>query len=153
MKSLLLSAAFVAASTVGAYAADIMAMNPYSYASSKLAKAGAVFVSLMNHGPVDRLVSARSDAAKVVQIHNSVQVGDVIKMREIKDGLQVPMHGQVELEPGGVHIMLMGLTKPLKKGESVQITLVFEKAGEIEFAAPILERGSMGGQSSHKHSE
>ncbi|MGB0507548.1 MAG: copper chaperone PCu(A)C [Pikeienuella sp.] len=153
MKSLLLSAAFVAASAVGAFAADVMAVNPYSFASPKLAKAGAVFVSLVNHGSADRLVDARSDAAKRVQLHESVQDGDVMRMRHLHDGLELPMHGQVDLAPGGYHIMLMGLTQPLVVGEEVRVTLTFENAGEMEIVAPIRERGAAGGHSTHKHSE
>jgi copper(I)-binding protein len=153
MRTIFLSAAFVAASTIGAFAADVMAMNPYSFASTKLAKAGAVFISIMNHGPKDRLLAVHTVAAKRAQIHESIQHGDVVKMRQLHDGLELPMHGTVALAPGSYHIMLMGLAQPLVAGETFHVTLVFENAGEIDVTVPIRKRGALGSESAHKHSE
>jgi copper(I)-binding protein len=51
--------------------------------------------------------------------------------------LEIPVHGTLEMKPGGYHIMLMGLVKPLKKGDEIEITLTFEKAGAVVVKVPV----------------
>ncbi len=82
-----------------------------------------------------RLVSATSPAAKSVEIHMMEMDGDRMKMRQI-DGLDLPAGQSVNLASGGYHIMLVGLTRQLKEGETVPLTLVVErKAGKRETVA------------------
>ena len=66
-------------------------------------------------------------------------------MMRVEDGIPVPAHETVMLQPGGYHVMFMGLKAPLVEGETVHITLVFEKAGEMAVDIPILDVGAMGG--------
>ena len=75
-----------------------------------------------------RLVSAASPVAGVVEIHEMLMDGNVMKMRAMPDGLALPAGKLVELKPGGVHVMMMDLKKPLKAGDTVPLTLVFEGA-------------------------
>lgn len=150
MKNILLSAAFVAVSAVSAFAADLMAKDPYAFASTPTAKAGGAYISVMNHGHADRLLDAKSDVAKRVEIHEHKNVDGVMKMRQVKAGLEVPMHGEVIMAPGGYHVMLMGLKAPLVEGEAFDVTLVFEKAGEITVSVPVVNRAThKGGHSGH----
>ena len=72
-----------------------------------------------------RLVGASSPVAGVVEVHEMKREGDVMRMRAI-DGLELPAGRAVKLEPGGYHVMLIGLEKPLAPGASVPITLTFE---------------------------
>ena len=72
-----------------------------------------------------RLVEVRSPAAGVVQIHEMAMTGDVMKMHEVS-GIELPAGKPVELKPGGFHVMMMELKKPIKPGERVPLTLVFE---------------------------
>ena len=72
-----------------------------------------------------RLVEAKSTAAGVVEIHEMAMVDNVMKMRAVP-GVDLPAGKPVELKPGGYHVMLMDLKKPVKEGDSVPITLVFE---------------------------
>jgi len=58
--------------------------------------------------------------------------GNVMRMREVEKGLEIPAGGSVTLAPGGFHLMMTGLKGPLKQGTSVPLTLVFEKAGRID---------------------
>jgi copper(I)-binding protein len=98
---------------------------------------GAVYVTLTNPGAVaDALVSASSDAAKAVELHEVKHEGGVMKMRPVSN-IPVPAHGKTELKPGGYHIMLVGLTRDLKPGEQVSVTLKFERGGEVRVDAPI----------------
>ena len=64
-------------------------------------------------------------------------VNGVMEMREITGGLPVPASGSVELKPGSYHVMLIGLKKPLKAGETIALTLDFEKAGKVSITVPI----------------
>jgi copper(I)-binding protein len=91
---------------------------------------GAIFMRLVNTGgEADRLTSARSDVAEVVEIHETRMEGEVMKMQHLPDGIELPAGGQVELKPGGYHIMLIGLKRDLKEGDQVRLELEFEKSG------------------------
>ena len=80
-----------------------------------------------------KLVSASSPAAGVVEVHEMKMEGDVMRMRAVSGGLDLPAGKTVELKPGGYHVMLMDLKQPLKDGESVAVQLVVEgKDGKKE---------------------
>ena len=144
MRTLLFSAALAASSAVSALAADIEAKEPFAYATAPTAKAGGAYVPLTNHGPADRLIDVRGDAAKRVEIHTHIKDGDVMKMRKVADGIELPEGGAIEMKPGGYHVMLMGLNAPLVAGETVPVTLVGESGEELTVDVPIVERGEAG---------
>lgn len=85
----------------------------------------------------DRLVSVASDAAGHVMLHESRMEGEVMKMVHLADGIVIPAHGTVELKPLGLHVMLMGLKAPLKAGDTLALTLRFEKEGEVKVDAKV----------------
>ena len=146
--ALSLTLAAIFASVGGASASSIMVMQAFARASATpTATSGAAYVSLMNHGAdADRLISAATPAARTAEIHKSEVVDGVMKMAPAGP-LDLPMHGMLEMKPGGYHIMLMGLEKPLKKGEEIEITLTFEKAGEVKVKVPVggVAQGGMEG--------
>jgi copper(I)-binding protein len=88
-----------------------------------------------------RLVSASSPVAGVVEIHEMAMDGDVMKMRALANGLDLPAGKAVALKPGGYHVMLMDLKQQLKAGDTVPVTLVIEGAGKVretvEVKAPV----------------
>jgi len=88
-----------------------------------------------------RLVSASSPVAGVVEIHEMAMSGDVMRMRALPNGLDLPAGKAVELKPGGFHIMLMDLKQQLKAGDTVPVTLVIESADKkretVEIKAPV----------------
>lgn len=91
------------------------------------------FLSIRNTGAeADRLVGASSGIAGRVEVHEMAMVGDVMKMRELKDGLPIPAGATVVLKPGGYHLMFMKLKGPLVEGQVVRVELIFEKAGRVE---------------------
>jgi copper(I)-binding protein len=93
---------------------------------------GAVFMVLVNDGQeADRLVGAKTDVAKVVEIHETKMEGDVMKMQMLPDGLDVPARGEVQLKPGGYHIMLIGLQHDLDAGDRFTVELLFEKSESL----------------------
>ena len=128
-----------------AHAADTIAVKqPWARATPAGAKTGAAYMTIDNTaGAADRLTGAASDVADKVQIHEMTMVNGVMQMRQITDGLAVPANGSVELKPGRYHIMLIGLKKPLKAGETFPLTLTFEKAGNISVTVPVQAMGAM----------
>ncbi len=112
--------------------------QPYARATPAGAATGAVFMTLTNKTQAaDRLTAASSDVADKLQIHEMAVVNGVMQMRQLANGLPVPAGGSVVLKPGGYHVMLIGLKKPLKAGETFPLTLTFEKAGNISVTVPV----------------
>ena len=87
-----------------------------------------------------KLVSASSPVAGVVEVHEMVMDGNVMKMRAVA-GLELPAGKAVELKPGGYHVMLLDLKHELKAGDSVPVRLIIEGAGgkreTLEVKAPV----------------
>ncbi|MBC7621372.1 MAG: copper chaperone PCu(A)C [Candidatus Saccharibacteria bacterium] len=84
-----------------------------------------------------KLVSASSPAAGVVEVHEMKMEGDVMQMRALQGGLDLPMARAIELKPGGVHIMLMDLKRPLLKDTTVPMTLIFKDRKGREFQTEV----------------
>jgi periplasmic copper chaperone A len=106
---------------------------------------GGGYLTIENTGgEADRLVSVKSDAAPDVQIHEMKVEGDVMKMRALPDGLDIPAGGKAELKPGGYHLMFMAVKTPFKEGDLLKVTLKFEKAGEVEVVLPVEAADAMG---------
>ncbi|HEX9184089.1 MAG TPA: copper chaperone PCu(A)C [Burkholderiales bacterium] len=121
--------------------AQVSAEQPWTRATPPGARTGAGFMQLKNAGAADRVVGASSPVAGRVEMHTTVREGDVMKMREVK-GFDVPAKGSFELKPGGAHLMLMELKRPIKKGERVPLTLKLEKGGELTFELVAEEAGA-----------
>lgn len=113
--------------------------DPYFRMARPGAPTGGVFMVIENHGDSDdRLVSASSAIARMVQLHtHQIDANGVAKMTEVEGGFAVPTHGEHALERGGDHVMVMGITAPVEEGTMVPLTLVFEKAGEIHLEVPV----------------
>jgi periplasmic copper chaperone A len=124
--------------TQGALASDITVMNATARASlTPTATTGAIYCSIMNRGTADdRLLSISTPAAASAMIHETTVINDVMKMRMLETVL-IPAGKTVELKTGGTHVMLMGLKAPLKRGETVEMEFVFEKAGVMRVEVPV----------------
>lgn len=102
----------------------------------------AIYARLINRGEQpDRLVVASTAAAGLVEIHESKLEGDVMQMRPIEGGLEIPAGGAVELKPGGLHIMLMELQRELVPGDAIAVTLIFESGAELVVGVPVYDGG------------
>ena len=128
--------------------------EPYARATPPGAAVAGGYMMITNSGSEpDRLVGGSVAFAKKVEIHEMKMEGEVMKMRPLADGLEIPAGGSVALKPGGYHLMFMGLGEPLKAGERHKATLIFEKAGavELELAVEALGKtGHHGSGSGHK---
>lgn len=112
---------------------------PFSRATLPNAPVGGGFFTIENTGTqADRLLSVTSPAAADVQIHEMSMQGDVMKMRPLPDGIELPPGQTIVLAPGGYHLMFMQLAAPFVEGQTVPVTLTFEKAGTVELALPVL---------------
>ena len=111
--------------------------HPWTRATPKNAPVAGGYLKITNTGTTpDRLIGGSVEVAKRFEIHEMKMDGGVMKMRELKDGLDIAPGATVELKPGSYHIMMMNLSRPLTKGEKVKGSLTFEKAGkvDVEFA-------------------
>ena len=135
-KSILLGAALSLAA-LPAFA-EIVIEDAYARSSSPAARVGASFMVIHNTGDeADRLIDAASDAAVKVELHTHIMNDGVAKMVHVPEGFPVEAGGDLLLQRGGYHVMLMGLTAPFVQGEMVTLTLTFEKAGEMTIMVPI----------------
>lgn len=127
--------------------------HPYARTTVAQQANGAAYLTVENRGAgPDALVSASSPAAKEVQLHSMKMDGDVMRMRELSR-IEVAPRATVEMKPGdGHHLMLIGLKQPLKAGDKVPVTLVFEKAGKLEVVVAVEEKPKSGGAAPHGHS-
>lgn len=92
----------------------------------------AGFMILQNTGMKDdRLIGASSSISKTTELHTHIRDGEIMRMRRVEGGIKVPKGGQAALQPGGFHVMFIGLHKPLKNGDKFPLTLTFEQAGDI----------------------
>jgi periplasmic copper chaperone A len=127
---------------------DLVVESPW--ARESVTRTGAAYLTVRNGGDQDdRLVGVSSEVADKAELHSSVMQDGVMKMRAV-EGLDVPAHGEAVLEPGGLHIMLIGLKAPLEEGKSFALTLEFENAGEIEVTTTVEDIAHAGG-GGHDH--
>ena len=148
MKLKALMLASIALSPLAHAASDIMLSHNYARATPPSAATSAVFTEIMNHSATDRvIVSASTEAAGKVELHDVIKDGDVMKMRQVEQ-ITVPANSMVELKPGSLHIMLFDLKKPLVEGENIDVKLTFANGEEQTVSAPI--KKVMSGMS-HKH--
>lgn len=113
-------------------AGDLLIDQPWSRELPPNAPAGAAYFTLHNQGgTVDRLIGASTPRAENSELHTHVHQDGLMKMQQIP-AVEIPANGAVVFQPGGNHVMLFGLGKPLTAGEHFPLTLEFEKAGKVE---------------------
>lgn len=109
----------------------------------------AAFMTIHNAGSDDAILkSADCEVAETVQIHTMEQVGEIMKMKEVSE-LRIPANGQAILAPKGYHIMLIGLVRPIKEGESIPLSLNFADRATVVVDAVVKKWGSMPPMSHH----
>ena len=111
-------------------AGAITISHPYARATAAGQPSGGGFMTFVNGGGNDKLLSVSAAVSKTVELHEMKMEGDVMRMRQV-DGVELPAGKTVELKPGSFHLMFIGLKSPLKAGDSFPVKLKFEKAGEV----------------------
>lgn len=133
--------------------AQVSVTDPWVRATVPQQKATGAFMQLT--APADaRLVGARSPAAGIVEVHEMVMEGDIMKMRAVP-AVELPAGKTVELKPGGYHVMLIDLKAQVKEGDVVPLTIVVEgkdgKREDIEVKAAARPLNSPGVMPMRKH--
>lgn len=129
---------------------DLVVSDAWARSTPGMAKTGAVYLTIANHGAsADRLVAAATPAAGKAELHTHSMDGNVMRMRPIA-AVEVSPGEPSVMRPGGTHVMLTGLARPLAEGEVFPMTLSFEKAGTVEVRVRVMKIGSMG-PGSHDH--
>lgn len=103
----------------------------------------AAYMTLTNDGDsADQLISASTDIAGSVELHQTTTEDGSMSMQQVT-GVEIPAGGQAVLEPGGLHVMLIGVTEDLAEGDTVELTLAFEDAGEQTVSAEVVPLGDV----------
>ena len=127
---------------------DIVIEQPWARATP--VKVGGAYMTLRNNGAVaDRLVKVASPLAEKAEIHETKIDGGMAMMRPVGT-VELKPRNSVQLKPGGLHVMLMGLQRPLKEGERIKLVLTFERAGTIEVEARVEKAGAQA-PGDHQH--
>ena len=112
-------------------AGQLQIAHPWSRALPPNAVTGAAYFVVHNNGnSEDRLLAISTPQADKAEMHTMVQIGEMMKMQAL-DSVGIPAGGDAKFAPGGNHVMLFGLHKPLVAGERFPLTLQFEKAGKV----------------------
>jgi hypothetical protein len=131
----------ISAQNVWARPAKMMGEMPMEGDAHQMEHGGAnsaIYMVLANGGAAaDSLVAAQADVSNTIEIHETVMEGDVMRMNQVEGGIQVPAGGQVELKPGGYHVMLIGLTRDLAVGEKFPVTLEFASGAKLDVEAEV----------------
>ncbi|MAZ18648.1 copper chaperone PCu(A)C [Oricola sp.] len=134
--ALALLSVFVLAASASAHEykiGNLEIIHPLARATPPNAPVSGGYMVIRNTGTEpDRLIGGATDFAGEVEIHEMSMDGEVMKMRQLVDGLEIPAGGEVTLKPGGYHVMFMQLKDQLQPDAKKKVTLRFEKAGEIE---------------------
>ena len=142
MKYLAIAAGLFIASAALAQTNQVEVTNAWARATPGNATNGAAYATIQSP-TADRLVSVSTPAAKKAELHTMSMQGMVMRMRPL-NGLDIPAGQPVALKPGGEHIMLLGLTHPLREGQSFPLTLDFEKAGARTVTVTVEKAGATG---------
>ncbi len=133
---------------------DIRISAPWSRATPAAAKVAGGFMTIENTGKTsDFLVGGTLVRSGAVEIHEMAVVNDIMRMRQLPDGLEIKPGEKVTLKPGSYHVMFMELKEPLKEGDAVEGTLVFKQAGTVKVSYKVgtmgMKSGGHGGHGGH----
>ena len=149
IKLLAFVASLVLANAALAQSGQPEVSNAWARATPGGAHDGAAYVTVQSP-TADRLVSVSSPVSQKAELHTMSMTGMVMQMRPL-GVLDIPAGQPVKLTPGGMHIMLLGLDKPLREGQHFTLKLNFEKAGAQSVDAVVAKPGAMGPDPAPQH--
>jgi periplasmic copper chaperone A len=119
-------------------AGDLVITQAWSRATPGGAKIGGGYLTIENKGSApDRLIGGSADIAGKVEVHEMAMNNGVMTMRPLDKGLTIEPGKTVKLAPGGYHLMMFDLKRPLKQGDKLPVTLEFEKAGKVTISLDV----------------
>ena len=118
--------------------------HPWTRATPGGATVGVGYLAITNNGKeADRLTGGTFDGADRVEIHEMKMEGNKMMMRQLRDGLEIKAGETAKLNPGGYHLMFVGLKKPIARGPNIKGSLTFEKAGTVDVDYKVEAIGAM----------
>lgn len=133
-------------------AGDLVIGHPWTRATPPGAGVAAGYATIRNDGETaDVLIGGAFAVAERVEIHEMAVVDDVMRMRELAEGIVIAPGESVELRPGGLHMMFMGLGAQLKEGETVEGVMAFERAGRVPVVFKVEAVGARGEAEHDQH--
>lgn len=150
MRHMFLAAALALglASAAHAQTPTVKVTDAWARATTSQARAGGAFMTLTATGAPDRMLSATSPVAETVELHETVNEAGVMKMKPVPSLLVEPGKPAV-LKPGSYHVMLIGLKRPLNRGETFPVTLTFDKSPPVTVTVTVQAAGAAGPGHSH----
>ena len=147
----LLAFAFVAAASAHEYKSGaIKIVHPWAAATPGGAKTGAAYLTIVNDGDkVLKLVKLSSPVAEKIEIHQMTMDKGIMRMRPLKEALEVASKSRVKLGHGDLHLMLEGLKTPLEEEDMVPLTLEFDDGSKVEVELYIEAVGATAGGHDH----
>ncbi|HKJ76406.1 MAG TPA: copper chaperone PCu(A)C [Gammaproteobacteria bacterium] len=125
----------------GSAADDVTVEGLYARAVPPQQPNSEAFMTIKNNSGTDHaLVGGSTPASNVVELHTHLKEDGMMKMRQIPR-IDLPANEAVELAPGGLHVMLIGLKAQLEPGQEVELTLEFEDGSTMQFTAPVKKAG------------
>jgi hypothetical protein len=133
-----LATALLVATLVSPALAQVKVDGAWARSTVPGQQAGGGFMTLQS-AAADRLLGGTTPVAERLELHTMTMEGDVMKMRQI-ERIDLPAGQRVELKPGGLHVMLVGLNEELSVGDTLRITLKFKNAGDITLDVPVKQQ-------------
>lgn len=147
--NLLLSCIVVAAALASPYARAqtpplpaVSVEQPWARATAPGGTTGAAYLTILAHGTADRLTGASTPVAGSAELHQSTSEAGVARMHPVPDGLALPPEQKLILAPGGLHVMLLDLTHPLKQGDAFPLTLTFAHSAPLTVQVTVQAAGA-----------
>ena len=138
MKRLILAALLLASCGKSGGAPDIQISDAWARETVAGQGSTAAYMTIANKGfGSDRLDSVDAPSPAMAMVHSTSNENGISRMRHMDDGLEVPAGGNAQLAPGGTHVMITGLGASLKAGDTLKLTLHFEKSGDRPVDLPI----------------
>jgi hypothetical protein len=127
--------------TAGAQPTAVQIEHAWARPTPPGAPTGAVYMSIRNTGSApERLLGASSASAQRIEIHESIIENGIMTMRHRADGIEIAPGATLVLEPGGLHLMLIGLQQPLVPARPLTMTLQFAQAGNVQVTVQVTEQ-------------
>lgn len=128
------------ASACGSSSGELTIQDAWARPASAGENGAAYFVIENGTASDDTLLSVSSDIAEATEVHMSMMDGNGVMSMQMQEAVTIPANGKVEFKTGGLHVMFVGLNQDLKVGDTISLTLNFEKAGSLTIQAPVKEQ-------------
>ena len=126
----------LAFNAVADVASQLVVENPFARAAIMQQRNSAAFMQLRNPTETAAVVSASSPVAGIVELHTHINDQGVMRMRKISQ-IELPAGQTVSLQPGGLHVMLLGLKRDLNPGDEIELTLILSDGSEKQLLIPV----------------